>query len=370
VDLRTGRLRDHLREDYITKISPVVYDPRATCERWVKFLDEIFASNTDLIKYIQRVIGYTLTGDVSEQSLFMLHGASGANGKSTLVETVRALLGSDYCKIVPIETLTCEGSQAERLHTIADLYGKRFATASESEEGERLREAFIKNITGGEKLQGRRMYQSAFDYDPMFKLWISGNHKLPIHGSDSAIWRRVRMIPFKVSFPEDRRDYHLADKLRAELPGILAWAVAGAVAWSEHGLGRPAAVHDATAAYRAEEDIVQHFIDECCEVSPDARVLISELYDAFARWWKRSRPDDKDLLSAKVFGTRMDGKGFETKKSAVWYRLGIRLCEPDASPDPPAKVIDFRDANLNTIDPTPDPDPYARPPDPNRSEWD
>jgi putative DNA primase/helicase len=335
VNLRTGKLHTHDRGDYITKISPVRYDADASCPRWEKFLDEVFAGDTALIEYMQRVIGYTLTGDVSEQCLFMLHGASGANGKSTLVETVRALLGSDYCKIVPIETLTREGSQMERMHTVADLCGKRFVTASESEEGEPLREAFIKNITGAEKLQGRRMYQSAFDYDPMFKLWISGNHKLPIRGGDSAIWRRIRMIPFKVFFPEDRRDLRLNEKLRAELPGILAWAVRGAVAWYRHGLGKPIAVRDATDTYQSEQDIIQQFVNECCVCAVDARVVPGELYTAYTKWLQ-GIPGAPAPLAVNSFGTKLEGKGFTAFTSnGIRYRAGLRLREtPEPEPEP------------------------------------
>lgn len=186
----------------------------------------------------------------------MFHGPHGDNGKTTFIEVIRKMLGEDYSKVVPISILTRRGTESERLHEIADLYGKRFATASEPNEGEMLDESFIKSSTGRGRLHGRRIYKSAFDYDPMFKLFIEGNHKLGITGSDPAIWRRIRMIPFEVSIPKDRQDKHLDAKLHAELPGILAWAVRGAVAFAEHGLGEPSAVRDATDTYQSEQDII------------------------------------------------------------------------------------------------------------------
>jgi len=249
LNLRTGQLSPHRREDLITRVAPVNFRPHAVCPTWLKFLNRIFNEETALIAFIQRVIGYTLTGDVSEKVLFIPHG-SGNNGKTTLVETIRGLLGDDYAGVMNIEVLTTEGSSSDRLHAIAELFGKRFITASESEQGEALREAMVKNLTGMGRLKGRHMYSSAFEFDPTFKLFIDANHLPQIRGSDPAIWDRIRRIPFNVSIPKEERDKKLIQKLRAELPGILTWAVEGCLGWQSQGLRTPTAVETAVEEYR------------------------------------------------------------------------------------------------------------------------
>jgi putative DNA primase/helicase len=227
VDLRTGKCRPHDCRDWLTKGSPVKYDPQATCPVWDRFLNRIFNHNEELIRYLHRVIGYSLTGAVSEKALFMFYG-DGDNGKTTLLEAVRYILG-DYAGVVEINSLMQKASNSEQQHAIADLKGKRFVTASEVTEGQRFNEAKIKHITGMGRLKGRRMYGHAFEFDPQFKLFIDANHKPLIRETDNAIWNRVRLVPFKESIPKAEQDRDLLRKLHGEAPGILAWAVQGCV---------------------------------------------------------------------------------------------------------------------------------------------
>lgn len=198
----------------------VNYRPNAQCPQWLKFLDRIFNHDQALIAYLQKVIGYSLTGAVTEKALFLFHG-DGNNGKTTLLETIRHILG-DYAGVVDIDALMSSSQDSARERAIANLHGKRFVTASEAEAGQRFREATIKKLTGMGRLVSRRLYSNSFEFDPEFKLFIDANHKPDIRGTDEAIWIRVRLIPFTVTIPDADIDKDLWRKLRAEVRGILA----------------------------------------------------------------------------------------------------------------------------------------------------
>jgi putative DNA primase/helicase len=224
IDLRTGELLPHSRRDLITKLAPVRFDPKATCPTWLAFLDRVLGHDADLVGFLQRAIGYSLTGDTGEQVLFFLYG-TGANGKSTLLETLRALLG-DYAQQTDFTTLLERRGDGPR-NDIAALQGARFVAAIEAAEGRRLAEGLVKQLTGGDAVSVRKLYSEPFTFRPEFKLWLAANHKPVIRGTDQAIWRRIRLVPFTIAIPEGERDHELGLKLRAELPGILRWAVAG-----------------------------------------------------------------------------------------------------------------------------------------------
>jgi putative DNA primase/helicase len=322
IDLRTGWLRSHDRGDLITRLAPVAYDPDAECPIWLAFLERIMDGDSDLIGFLQRAVGYALTGDVSERALFLLYG-TGANGKSTFLETLRAVLG-EYAMRTPTETLLARHEGAIP-NDVARLKGARFVAASEAEEGKRLAEALVKALTGGDTISARYMRGEWFDFKPEFKLWLATNHKPIIRGTDRGIWDRIRLIPFLVRIPDDEQDKALTAKLWGELPGILAWAVRGCLAWQQYGLDAPTAVTEATSEYRAEMDILGHFCETCCVLSSSARVSAADLYAAYKAWAESA---GERAMSQRAFGARMLERNFESRRagangSAVWCGLGL-----------------------------------------------
>ncbi len=306
VNLKTGELQPHSREDLITKLVPIDYDPEAKCPRWEQFLREITDNDQELIDYFWQAIGYTLTGDITAQCVFVLHGM-GANGKSVLLNTVRTLTG-EYGEHTPIETFMVRNGN-NMSNDLARLRGARIVTATETNEGQRLNESLIKQVTGGEPITARFLREEFFSFQPTFKLWFSVNHKPRISGTDYGLWRRVRLLPFEVRFPEGdpRRDEHLQDKLNAELPGILAWAVRGCHDWLERGFVLPSAVRLATEEYQRESDNIGEFIDECCVTGEEYSIRARDLYQAYVTWSEGQGARPK---SSTAFGIALTGKGF------------------------------------------------------------
>jgi len=344
--LRTGELRPHRREDYLTRVAPVPYDASATCPLWERFLARVMADNADVIGYLQRAAGYCLTGSTAEEVFFLLHGP-GRNGKGVFVETLAALLG-DLAEKVPVDLL-CDSrrnADAPSPH-LAKLPGVRLVHTSEAEENRRLGEAFVKEVTGGDTISAAAKFQDPIQFRPQFKLLFSTNHRPDIRGTDEGIWSRVHLVPFSVTIPPHERDKHLKQKLLAELPGILAWAVRGCLAWQRVGLNPPAEVLAATASYRAESDVLGAFLADCTTTEPppvadgelfsrEVRATVKELRNAYQAWCLENgeRP-----ISSAAFGRSLDERGFPSRKGAknVSYRLGIRLftaAELEAAPPP------------------------------------
>jgi putative DNA primase/helicase len=321
IDLRTGELRPHDRGDLITRRSPVSYDPDATCPQWEAFLLRVLGGSTELVAFVQRAVGYSLTGHTTEQVLLMLYG-KGANGKSTFLETVRALLG-DYAAQADFTTFLKREGDGVR-NDLARLDGPRLVAAVEAESGKALAEAVVKQVTGGDTITARFLFKEFFDFKPVFKLWLAANHKPHISGSDHGIWRRIRLVPFTVTIPEGERDRQLLTKLRQELPGILAWAVRGALAWREHGLGVPPEVQAATAAYRDEMDELRPFLDEATTLDASAHVTVHDLYLAYEAWCTANgeRPRSKKGLAMRL-GERGFTSGRVTNGVRCWK--GVRL---------------------------------------------
>jgi putative DNA primase/helicase len=327
LDLRTGHLRPHARADLLTKLAPVTYDPGALCPTWEAFLSRILAGDVALIRFVQKVIGYSLTGSTQEQCLFILYGA-GANGKSTLIQTISALLG-DYARQTPTESLLVQRGDGVR-NDLARLQGARFVSAVEVEGGRRLAEALVKQLTGGDTITARFLYGEHFEFQPMFKLWLAVNHKPVVQGTDHAIWRRLRLIPFTVTIPAAEQDKRLTEKLRAELPGILRWAVEGCLAWQQEGLAPPTAVKRATGDYRAEMDVIAAFIRDCCVVEPQRQVSTSELYAEYRGWCEQM---GESAVTQKAFGTALRERGCtpgRTSGGRLW--VGIALREEETEP--------------------------------------
>jgi putative DNA primase/helicase len=270
VELSTGVLRVHRRNDYITKLIPVAYDPAATCSTFTAFLCRIFADRQALIDYVQRSIGYSLTGLTTEQILWLCWGI-GANGKTTLMQAIARLL-SGYSASLAAETLLArKGDAGLVMNDLASLEGIRYAIVAESDMSRRLAEALVKAMTGGETLTVKRLYADVYSITPTFKLWIGTNHKPVIKGTDRAIWRRIHLMPFETIIPEAEQDHDLLEKLEAERPGILRWAIEGCHAWQRLGLRAPDEVRRATEAYRGEMDTIGEFLAECYICEPAAK---------------------------------------------------------------------------------------------------
>ncbi|MBT3271267.1 hypothetical protein HN371_29285 [Candidatus Poribacteria bacterium] len=312
VDLRTGRARDSRIEDYITLIAVVDYDAQASCPRWLEFLDEVFDGDKELIAYIRRAVGYCLTGSVTAHCFFLCHGA-GRNGKSVFLNVVGSLLG-EYAAVTPFTTLEATHSYASSATPeLADLRGKRFVSARETQEMRRLDEARVKMLTGGDPITARLLYRDLFTFMPQFKVWLAVNHKPVIKDTSEGMWSRVRFLPFTVSF-KGREDHDLERKLMAERAGILNWAIQGAVEWAQNGLQDPEVVLTATREYRDESDVVGNFLEECTHAAANGKVSAKALYAAYRRWCDAYR---ETALKQKSFGARLTERGLERERSGA-----------------------------------------------------
>ncbi len=320
LELLTGKLIAHEPNQLMTKLAPVKFEPAAECPQFMKFIDQIFRSDTDLIRYVQKVIGYSLSGDISEQCFFYLYGL-GANGKSVFLETIRNLVG-DYGKQTEFTTFLSRQNDAAR-NDLAMLKGARFVTAPEVDSGKELSESVIKQVTGGEPLSARFLFKEFFEFKPEFKLFIAANHKLKLKNQDHGIWRRVKLIPFGVTIPEPDRDKHLVEKLRSEMSGILNWALEGFRLWKQEGLTAPAAVESATQDYKLDMDTVGEFIAQRCDLQPNAVESIGKLYTAYVVWCEQSKEKPLGKIN---FSELIMQRGITKKRTnASWLWSGIML---------------------------------------------
>jgi putative DNA primase/helicase len=279
VELRTGKLREHRRLEYITKIAAV--GPGCDCPMFLDFLDTTFEKDNELISYLQKLFGYVLTGETSEHVMAFFYG-TGANGKSVLISIISWILG-DYHRVAPIDAFTITG-MAGHPTDMAGLMGARLVTAIETEEGRRWAEAKICALTGGDKITARFMRQDYFDYIPAFKLIIAGNHKPGLRSVGEAMRRRLHLIPFNYTVPVADRDKGLVDKLKMEGPGILAWMIEGCLRWQAEGLEPPPSVIMATDAYLKNEDVVAAWIEDECVLGPGKSAASSVRFASFKSW--------------------------------------------------------------------------------------
>ena len=303
VDLRSGRKRAHERADRMTKITTA--SAGGECPIWLQFLGEVTGGDKELQAYLQRMVGYALTGSTREHALFFLYG-TGANGKSVFVNTLATILG-DYATNAPMDTFM--EARADRHPTdMAGLRGARFVAAIETEQGRRWAESKVKSLTGGDKISARFMRQDFFEFFPQFKLFVAGNHKPAIRNIDEAMKRRLHLIPFTITVPPDKRDKHLQQKLLAERDGILAWAVQGCLEWQRLGrLDPPQRVLDATDEYFEEEDAIGEFLDEECQQSSVAREAISAIYQ---RWRERADRRGEYVGTSRWLTQQLINRGF------------------------------------------------------------
>lgn len=318
--LKTGELHPHRREDLISKLSPVAFDPGATCPRWITFLEEILGGDDDLIRYLQRVTGHALSADVSNQTLYFLFGA-GANGKTTYISGVRAAFGEYGSQGAP-DLLTVRNFP-EHPTIVADLAGVRFLSCAEVGEGKRLAETLLKQLTGGDVIKARRMHKDYSEWTPTHKIFLSANHKPVIKGTDLAIWRRIRLIPFTITIPPERQDPHLGQRLAAEAPGILNWLLEGCLLAQEIGFQPPESVLAATEQYREQSDILGEFLAQCCETDRRFEVERKALNAAYTAWCER---EGEKPVSSWTLATALRERGFgesPSHRKRVWS--GIRL---------------------------------------------
>lgn len=324
LDLRTGRLHPHQRNDLFTKLAPVAYEPEAKCPTWLAFLHSIMDGNRELIGFLQRFAGYALTGVIREHVLVICYG-TGSNGKSTFLETLISLMG-DYAWQAPPDLLMLKSLGAHPTD-VAGLFGVRFAACIETASGRRLDEARMKMLTGGDQVTARRMREDFWTFRPTHKLALGTNHKPVVATTDHGTWRRQKLVPFTVTIPTEEQDRLLPEKLRAELNGILRWAVEGCLAWQRQGLGDAEAIREATEAWRDESDVLGGFLAACCELAPRATVSVRELYARFIGYCEAT---GEDPLRQKPFGQRLAERGFAAVKGTGGVRLwrGLRLAPP------------------------------------------
>lgn len=321
INLLAGDLHPARPGDRISKVSPVVFDRDAACPQWTRFLKQILVDD-ELIQYLQRLVGYCLTGSTEEQCLHIFHGA-GANGKSVLLEVLRYVFGT-YAQVTPVSSLIAS-NKGELRNDIARLAGARFVTASETAEDTALDEALIKSITGGDRIVARFLRQEFFEFDPVAKIFIATNHLPRVRGNDHGIWRRLRLLDFRVKIEAMQMDVHLLEKLKAEGPGVLAWAVRGCLDWQSRGLCPPPTILAASEDWRQESNVVARFVEERCRVSRDARVTAAELYAAFTHWVGE---EGECTLSKKAFGMRLRDLAFaqdRTGQARFWLGLSLRM---------------------------------------------
>jgi len=329
IDLGTGTLRDGRQDDLMTMITGVPYDPHAACPAWEEFLSQVFAESQELIDFIWRAVGYSLTGDINEQHFFILFG-KGRNGKSTFIETLRFVFG-DYGANTPFSTLERKKDSSSIPNDLAALVGRRFVTCVETAEGARLNEVRIKGLAGGDTFSARFLFREFFDFHPILKLWLATNHKPKVGDESEGFWRRPLLIPFEQRFVEGvNADPKLIEKLKAEGPGILAWAVRGCLAWKETGLKAPERVIAATETYRQESDPLGEFYTERCVIDPSQQTRALSLFDTYQSWAGERRIPDKERMGITAFGKRVSHRFEKKRDSKGGIYVGIGLADvPD-----------------------------------------
>lgn len=303
VDLSNGELTPHDSQKLMSKICLCDYEVDASKkpERWLQFIDEVTNGDKELARYLQKCVGYSLSGSIKEQCAFFLYGL-GNNGKSTFLDTISEVLGTYAMNTQPEVLMMKKYGDNGAGTQIARLKSARMVTAEEPTEGVRLNEGLIKQLTGGGKLTCRFLYGDEFEYTPEFKLWIATNHKPVIQGTDFGIWRRIRLIPFETTIPADKVDKQLKHKLLGEMPGILHWAVEGAIMYHNEGLEPPQCVVESTAEYKAEMDLIATFMDACISIDYTSaeRIPANEIYIIYTNWAREN--NEYVMTSRRFFG--------------------------------------------------------------------
>lgn len=329
LDLRTGDLYSHRHQDMITKIVPVNYDPNARLELWDRFMETTTQGDQEMLGFLQRAVGYSLTGNTGEEVLFFIHGPA-ATGKSTFVEAIKSVMGN-YAVTADFEVfLQKYRDLGSPRNDVAALAGSRLVVSIEVQEGRRLAEGLVKMLTGGDTVRARFLYHESFEFLPEMKLWLCANHAPKVRADDTAIWRRILKLPFENIIPEDKRDPEVKETLKnpdIAGPAILAWAAQGCLRWQEYGLGIPDIVKEATAAYRKEMDILEAFIEDCCTIQAGMSASKKDLYSAYKQWCEESGEKAEGKIN---FGKRLSELRYQIKSGSgtdhisIWNGVGIQ----------------------------------------------
>ena len=325
VDLRTGLLHEHDREDLVTKVAPVFYDPNAVLPLWDNFLATTTKDNLELIRFLQLCVGYSLTGSTCEEKLFFVHGPA-ATGKSTFMEAIKAVMG-EYARTASFDSFLRQDRTGAPRDDIAGLAGARLVASIEVEKGKKLADGLVKQITGGDTVTARFLYHKEFEYRPAFKLWLVANDAPQATDSDTGLWRRILRVPFEHEIPEADRDPQVKATLtNIELagPAILAWAVRGCLEWQRIGLAIPQVVRKATEAYRDDNDPLREFYTECCIFDPQAQVTRAMIWDNYQQWAREN--GERNPINAKELADRLRSKGCKDHKSVgkrYWKGVGL-----------------------------------------------
>ena len=324
INLKTGKLQPFEAKNYMTKMCKAEYDPNCPTPLWIALLDKVTRGDKAMQRYIQKAFGYALTGDTSEQAIFILYG-TGSNGKSTLLNIFSEILDT-YAQSAKSDTFM-EKKNDNVNNDIARLNGARFVTAIEMQENKRMSESLIKSMTGGDRLVTRFLYGEFFEYTPQFKVFLAVNHKPVIRDDTNSIWRRIKLIPFMNTFTEQERDKHYSAKILAsEMPGILAWAVQGCLLWQQEGLTMPDDVTQATQAYKAEMDSFALFFDECCVEKEEAHVSNKMLRAKYDEWCKEN---GEYALTQRPFSQKLLERGYQKRRASQsgayeWFGFALR----------------------------------------------
>ncbi len=323
LDLNNGQLLSHCATDFITQLADIIHDPKAKAPIFDNFTNTIFANKRSLVNYVQRKLGSSMHGDVREQEFSIGYG-DGQNGKSTLIQIVMDCLGS-YAQIAPASLLAIKPRSDAANEDVARLRGKRFVAVVETDETLKLNEGLVKALTGGDRIPARFLYGHIFEFQPQCKIWVFTNHKPRIKSQGKAIWRRIRLVPFTITIPDEQKDVLLLNKLKAEKSGILNWLLTGCLLWLKEGLSEELQVTEATNAYKMEMNVLNSFIEERCYQESTAQIRAKFLFDAFKQWQKVNSENDMNI---REFTLRMKELQFVHKqKSDANYWLGIDLLE-------------------------------------------
>ena len=318
INLRTGTRHAHNQRDLITKIAAVDHNVTATAPQWLQFLDTVLP-DPEVRTFLQRYIGSCCTGDVSEHKLVFAFGI-GANGKSTLLNAVAHILG-DYAGQAAPDLLMRRRDEPHPTG-LADLQGRRLVLATETAQNRHLDEALVKRLTGGDRIKARHMYADFFEFEPTHKFIVATNHRPEVEGTDHGIWRRIRLVPFDVVIDDADQDRDLEQKLVAEAPGILNWAIAGCEEWQSKGLTEPAAITNATAEYRAAMDVIGDFISDCCVLAGGVHAKAADLFKTYGQWCESM---GETAVSQRAFGLKLRERGLTKTTSGVVWWDGIAL---------------------------------------------
>lgn len=328
IDLRTGQLRNGQQSDAITRHSPVEFNPDATCPRWERFLEEVFENDSALIAYGQQMVGYSLTSDISEQCFFFCQG-TGANGKSTFLEILHKLLGADLARTLPFDELTEKKFGHSHPAGLAHIEGARCIIATEGAKQTVFDTQRIKLITGEDKVSARGMRENFRDFYVTGKVWIAANHAPIVNDRTNAFWRRLRVIPFNVTFKGATIDPQLGKTLEKELPGILAWAVRGCLAWQQDRITKlPERLAKAIDAYQQEANQFKEFFDDRCNFDDSTAITTSRaLAESYAEH-RKTHPESPALnadfyAALQEVGARKARVYLGNATERVWH--GVRL---------------------------------------------